>query len=84
MKIDSEGKLMREHNRAIGVMAYLFLGITLSGVFWYSVLPVDMVGGLFDQQISTIAEINNRVSGNAIAQNSVLFRIFFLCKLMDL
>lgn len=77
MKLDSESKIIREHNRAILLLAFLFLGITISAVVWYTVLPADTSGYLFDQQISTIAEINNRVSGNAISSNDILFRIFF-------
>jgi uncharacterized membrane protein SpoIIM required for sporulation len=76
MKFTEERQIMREHNKAISVLAYLFLGITISGVLWYSVLPTETVGYLFEQQISTIADINNRVSGQAIAQNTILFRIF--------
>jgi uncharacterized membrane protein SpoIIM required for sporulation len=80
LKIDSERQLLHEHNRAIYFMVFLFLGITISGVVWYISLPAETVGFLFKQQISTIAEINNRVSANITGfatTTDILFKILF-------
>jgi uncharacterized membrane protein SpoIIM required for sporulation len=80
LKLDSEKEIMHEHNRAILFLMFLFVGITVAGVFWYVVLPAQTVGYLFEQQIGTIAEINNRVSANITGQvtsTDILFKIFF-------
>ncbi|MCK5282305.1 MAG: stage II sporulation protein M [Nanoarchaeota archaeon] len=80
LKLTSEKALLHEHNRAILLLAFLFLGITVSGVVWYVVLPAETMGYLFEQQINTIAEINDRVSSNVTGFATTtdhLFRIFF-------
>jgi len=80
LKISSEKKLLHEHNKAIYVLAFLFLGIVVSGILWYVVLPAQTTNYVFSQQISTIAQINNKVNaqvtGFATATN-ILFKIFF-------
>ena len=80
LKIDSETRLLMEHQRAIWVFSFLFLGIAVAGVIWYVILPIDVVGYLFEQQIATIAEINNDVSAGVTGfatSTDYLFRIFF-------
>lgn len=80
LKIDTEKKLIIEHNRVIFFLLFLFLGMTLSGVFWYVVLPSETVGKVYGEQIRTIAEINNRVSANVTgfaAGTNILFKILF-------
>jgi uncharacterized membrane protein SpoIIM required for sporulation len=62
------------------VLVFLFLGVTVSGVLWYVVLPSETVGHLFRQQIATIAEINSKVQPDAVGMalgTDVLFKIFF-------
>ena len=39
--IKKETALLREHNKAIIFLAFLFFGITLSFVTWYIFLPVN-------------------------------------------
>ncbi len=78
--LESEKKILHEHNRAILFLSFLFLGITVAGVVWYVFLPSQTVGYLFEQQIATIAEINNDVSASitGLATGSdILFRILF-------
>ena len=80
LHLGTEKKIMHEHNKAILFLIFLFLGITVSGVLWYVVLPSQTVGYLFQEQITTIAEINNRVSAKATGfatATDLLFRIFF-------
>lgn len=80
MELNTEKKILHEHNKAIFFLAFLFLGITVSGVFWYLVLPSQTSGYLFEQQINTIAEINNRISPNVTGfatSTDALFKIFF-------
>lgn len=77
MSITNERALIREHNKAITFLMFLFFGITVSFVVWYVFLPSDMLGFVFDKQIATIQAINNKVSGNAYEQFSIFSKIFF-------
>ncbi|MBR9699999.1 stage II sporulation protein M [Candidatus Woesearchaeota archaeon] len=80
LELDSPKKILKEHNKAIMVLSFLFLGIIVSGVIWYVFLPAQKTGFLFEQQISTIAEINNKVSPDPTGlatSSSLFFRIFF-------
>ena len=76
MVVTGKKRLLREHGKAIKFLMFLFLGITLSSVLWYTVLPKETVNYLFDKQTKTIAEINNNVSGNA-TQAGRFVKIFF-------
>ena len=76
LKIDNEGALLKEHNKALSFLMFLFLGITLSSVLWYVVLPSDTVGSLFDKQTQTITDINQKVSGNVV-QFGLFSKILF-------
>jgi len=73
--IDKERDLIREHNKAIVFLMFLFLGITLSFTLWYIFLPLETLNLVFDKQISTIQTINNQVSGNAFQQVSTFTKI---------
>ena len=75
--IDGESKLLKEHNKAIVFLMFLFVGVTLSSVVWYIFLPPATINLLFDKQTQTIQSINNMVSGSAAQQFSVFFKIFF-------
>ncbi|HJN56401.1 MAG: stage II sporulation protein M [Candidatus Woesearchaeota archaeon] len=75
MKISKEKLLLKEHNKAIVFLMFLFLGITLSFVTWYVFLPSETTNIVFDKQTSTIQAINNKVSGNAFIQFSVFTKI---------
>src|SRR3990167_1991307 len=41
MEIDKESALLKEHNKAIAFLMFLFLGITFSFVAWYVFLPPE-------------------------------------------
>src|SRR3989338_6546321 len=43
MAMPKEKALMKEHNRAIIFLMFLFFGITLSFVTWYVFLPSDVI-----------------------------------------
>lgn len=77
MLIDTESKILREHNKAIVFFMYMFVGMTFACVLWYSVLPTDMVNSIFDKQVGTIQTINNQVSGHAITNLNYFTKIFF-------
>lgn len=73
--IPQEMALMKEHNKAISFLMFLFFGITVSFVIWYTFLPSDTLGFVFDTQMATIQAINNKVSGNVYQQFSIFSKI---------
>jgi len=76
LEIKNKMELLREHNKAIIFLMFLFFGITLSFVTWYVFLPPETLGTVFDKQTSTIQAINNQVSGNVFQQFSTFSKIF--------
>ncbi len=78
MIIDQERTLLHEHNKAISFLMYLFIGVVVSSMLWYVVLPTATVDVLFQKQTETIQAINsNAYSSNAINQLAI-FSIIFL------
>ena len=73
--ISKEIPLLKEHNKAIVFLAFLFFGITLSFVTWYVFLPLETLNMVFETQTATIQTINNQVSGNAFQQFSTFTKI---------
>ncbi|MEK6937253.1 MAG: stage II sporulation protein M [Nanoarchaeota archaeon] len=61
--IKSEGKILKEHSKALAFFMYLFLGAVVSYSLWYIFLPEDIVGNVFNTQISTIKNINSNIFG---------------------
>ncbi len=75
--ISKESSLLREHNRAVVFLMFLFFGFTVSSVLWYVALPAETISVLFDKQTSTIQAINNQVSGRVTGSMSIFNKIFF-------
>lgn len=73
--ISKEKVLLKEHNKAIIFLMFLFVGMTLSFVVWYVFLPPDTMNLVFGKQTATIQAINNQVSGNAYQQFSTFSKI---------
>ena len=73
--IPKERILLKEHNKAIVFLMFLFGGMTLSFVGWYVFLPPDTMNMVFGKQTATIEAINNQVSGNAYQQFSTFSKI---------
>ena len=73
--INKEIALLKEHNKAIIFLMFLFFGITLSFVTWYIFLPLETLNTVFDKQTETIQTINNQVSGNVFQQFSIFTKI---------
>ncbi len=63
------------HERAIPFFIFLFLGLVISFVAWFVLLPEDTVRLLFSSQISTIKQINIAVTSGAIASSTYTQRI---------
>jgi uncharacterized membrane protein SpoIIM required for sporulation len=75
LEISKEKVLLKEHNKAIIFLMFLFFGITLSFVVWYVFLPPETLNMAFGKQTATIQSINNQVSGQAYQQFSTFSRI---------
>ncbi len=77
MSISSESSLLKEHNKAISFLMFLFLGVTLSSMLWYIVLPSDTASIIFQKQTETLQAINgNPTTGNVINQLTMFSLIF--------
>jgi uncharacterized membrane protein SpoIIM required for sporulation len=78
MTIDHERTLLREHNKAISFLMYLFIGVVTSSVLWYVVLPTETVNALFLKQSETIQSINSNAYSSHAINNLAVFSIIFL------
>ena len=58
VEISDEGRLIREHSKAIRVFMWLFLGFVVAFSFWYIVMP-GTAGQNFNFQIKTFCAINS-------------------------
>lgn len=77
MELERGLSILKEHTKAIAVILFLFIGITIAFGFWYTALPSNLVEIVFRTQTQTIAGINNYASGNAIQANA-LFKLILL------
>jgi uncharacterized membrane protein SpoIIM required for sporulation len=71
-----EGALLKEHNKAIVFLMFLFGGITLSCAIWYALLPPDQFPIVFEKQISTIEAVNTQLTAQTIQKLDTFSRIF--------
>jgi uncharacterized membrane protein SpoIIM required for sporulation len=63
IQINEENKILKEHGKALSFFMYLFLGTVVSFSLWYILLPEDVIGSVFNTQISTIKNINSNLFG---------------------
>ncbi|MBW2967721.1 stage II sporulation protein M, partial [Candidatus Woesearchaeota archaeon] len=80
IKLETELSMLKKHSRVLLFYTALFLGMVVAYSTWYVVLPTDMSHTLFQQQITTIAQINAPYQPNVVgdAVHTTLFnRIFF-------
>ena len=66
--IHEEKFLIKEHGKALSMLFYLFMGMVLSYSFWFTVLPIDYISGLFDYQKGIIDYIQG-IDSNAAVGN---------------
>jgi uncharacterized membrane protein SpoIIM required for sporulation len=71
-EISDEGKLMKEHGKALLVFIFLFLGFVASFSIWYILLPEPLSQEIFSSQIDIIQDINSPLVGHAIKPSSAL------------
>jgi len=62
----SEGKLFREHNKAIRFLMFLFIGFVVGFSLFFLFLPDHSVKEIFNVQLTTIERINSNVGGGAV------------------
>ncbi len=74
----SEKVLLKEHGKALKYFMYLFIGMTLACVFWYTVLPSTTISTLFESQTGTINAINGKITGAFIGEQFKIFSHIFL------
>lgn len=61
--IARERALLREHGKALAFFTFMFVGFVFAFSFAYIFLPEELVVDIFDAQLTTIQNINSRVSG---------------------
>jgi uncharacterized membrane protein SpoIIM required for sporulation len=79
IQTESEKTMLAEHSKLISFYIFLFLGMTVSLVIWYVVLPTDMSADIFRQQTTTITQINApiaKTTGNLASSNAVSSQVF--------
>ena len=90
LNFDNEWKLLKEHTKVIFFLLFLFLGITVSLILLYVVLPQDITNIVFGLQEKAIVNVNSYVQGN-VTQMNIFIKIFtnnlkvlFFCLLFSL
>ncbi len=58
IEINSSGKLIKEHSKAVRALMWMFLGFVVAFSFWYIVMP-NASGTNFNFQIKTFCAIND-------------------------
>src|SRR6266513_1791870 len=58
-----ESWLLKEHAKALTAFIWLFIGMSVAFMLWYSILPTDMSSSLFSSQRETINALNGRATG---------------------
>jgi uncharacterized membrane protein SpoIIM required for sporulation len=71
IEINNEGKLIKEHTKAINALMWLFLGFVIAFSFWYLLLPT-YTGVNFNAQIKVFCQINSPdIFESCIKQNGL-------------
>lgn len=74
-----ESWLLKEHGKAISAYLWLFVGMCVGFMLWYSVLPSDMINGasgLFSAQQDTINALNGKATGFISVDIGLFTKIF--------
>ncbi len=74
--IAREKPLLVEHGKALLFFMFMFVGFVLAFSSAYIFLPQGLVTQIFDAQLSTIQNINSRVSGSETVGSSVGGELF--------
>jgi uncharacterized membrane protein SpoIIM required for sporulation len=68
--------LLKEHGKAIKAMMWLFLGMAIAFMLWYTVLPAEQTAKLFSAQKDTINALNGKATGYISVDVSIFMKIF--------
>jgi uncharacterized membrane protein SpoIIM required for sporulation len=68
--------LLKEHSKALKAMMWMFLGMSVAFMLWYTVLPAEQVGKLFVAQKDTINALNGKATGYVGVDISLFMKIF--------
>jgi uncharacterized membrane protein SpoIIM required for sporulation len=71
-----ESWLLKEHSKAISCFMWLFIGMSIAFMVWYSFLPSEMSSTLFSAQRDTINALNGRATGFASVDLQMFAKIF--------
>ena len=74
--VKDEKKLIKEHAKALKFLMYLFFGFIVAYSMWFVFLPSDITETLFRVQLTTINQINAKISGTAAFTEGILIQIF--------
>ncbi len=68
--------LLKEHSKAISAYMYMFFGMTIAFMLWYTVLPSQMSSTLFSAQRDTISALNAHATGFVGVDVATFTKIF--------
>jgi len=71
-----ESWLLKEHKKALSAMMWLFAGMSVAFMLWYTLLPNEWVSALFSSQRETINALNGRATGYLTADVQQFLKIF--------
>lgn len=63
LEIHGEAELLKEHEKALKLFIFLFLGMVLAYSFWFTILPEEVGKNLFSFQIEILESITGRSVG---------------------
>lgn len=75
IKMENEGRLLKEHSKAISFLILLFAGMVIAFSLWYTVLPSAVMQNVFKIQAQMITSLNQQVTGN-LASMTLFTKIF--------
>ncbi len=82
IKIRKEIFLLKEHTHILSFFMYTFIGLVVSYILWFTILPHDTVNQAFEYQLETIQSITGNATGTCGGLNCILennFRVLFFC-----
>jgi uncharacterized membrane protein SpoIIM required for sporulation len=68
LEIHGEAALLKEHEKALMLFIFLFIGMVFSYSFWFTILPQETGENLFNFQIEILEQLTGRSVGYAISQ----------------
>jgi uncharacterized membrane protein SpoIIM required for sporulation len=77
LEVMEESWLLKEHSKALKAMMWMFVGMSIAFMVWYSFLPSDMSSSLFTAQRETLNALNGRATGY-LSQDLATFSKIFL------